>query len=236
MSKIEKVAVVTGGSQGIGAGIVHAYRNLGYAVIANSRDIKQGSDGDVIAVAGSIGDRGVATRVVDTAIERFGRIDTLINNAGIFISKPFTDYTANDFRDVLDVNLAGFFHVTHLALPHMLKQRQGHIVQITTALVGQPSSTVPAGLASLTKGGLDAVTRGLAMEYAKQGVRVNAVAPGIIKTPMHKPETHEFLSNLHPMGHMGEIADIVDAVLYLERAGFVTGETLHVDGGQHAGR
>lgn len=236
MSKIEKVAVVTGGSQGIGAGIVHAYRNLGYAVIANSRDIKQGSDGDVIAVAGSIGDRGVATRVVDTAIERFGRIDTLINNAGIFISKPFTDYTANDFRDVLDVNLAGFFHVTQLALPHMLKQRQGHIVQITTALVGQPSSTVPAGLASLTKGGLDAVTRGLAMEYAKQGVRVNAVAPGIIKTPMHKPETHEFLSNLHPMGHMGEIADIVDAVLYLERAGFVTGETLHVDGGQHAGR
>jgi NAD(P)-dependent dehydrogenase (short-subunit alcohol dehydrogenase family) len=236
MSKIEKVAVVTGGSQGIGAGIVHAYRNLGYAVIANSRDIKQGSDGDVIAVAGSIGDRGVATRVVDTAIERFGRIDTLINNAGIFISKPFTDYTANDFRDVLDVNLAGFFHVTQLALPHMLKQRQGHFVQITTALVGQPSSTVPAGLASLTKGGLDAVTRGLAMEYAKQGVRVNAVAPGIIKTPMHKPETHEFLSNLHPMGHMGEISDIVDAVLYLERAGFVTGETLHVDGGQHAGR
>jgi NAD(P)-dependent dehydrogenase (short-subunit alcohol dehydrogenase family) len=236
MSKIEKVAVVTGGSQGIGAGIVRAYRHLGYAVVANSRDIKQGSDGDVIAVAGPIGDRGVATRVVDTAIERFGRIDTLINNAGIFISKPFTDYTANDFRDVLDVNLAGFFHVTQLALPHMLKQRQGHIVQITTALVGQPSSTVPAGLASLTKGGLDAVTRGLAMEYAKQGVRVNAVAPGIIKTPMHKPETHEFLSNLHPMGHMGEIADIVDAVLYLERAGFVTGETLHVDGGQHAGR
>jgi NAD(P)-dependent dehydrogenase (short-subunit alcohol dehydrogenase family) len=236
MSKIEKVAVVTGGSQGIGAGIVRAYRNLGYAVIANSRDIKQGSDSDVIAVAGPIGDRGVATRVVDTAIERFGRIDTLVNNAGIFISKPFTDYTANDFRDVLDVNLAGFFHVTQLTLPHMLKQRHGHIVQITTALVGQPSSAVPAGLASLTKGGLDAVTRGLAMEYAKQGVRVNAVAPGIIKTPMHKPETHEFLSNLHPIGHMGEIADIVDAVLYLERAGFVTGETLHVDGGQHAGR
>jgi NAD(P)-dependent dehydrogenase (short-subunit alcohol dehydrogenase family) len=236
MSKIEKVAVVTGASRGIGAGIVHAYRKFGYAVIANSRDIEQGNDRDVVAVAGPIGDREIATRVVDTAIERFGRIDTLINNAGIFISKPFTDYTANDFRDVLDVNLAGFFHVTQLALPHMLKQRHGHIVQITTALVGQPSSAVPAGLASLTKGGLDAVTRGLAIEYAKQGVRVNAVAPGIIKSPMQMPETHEFLGNLHPMGHMGEITDIVDAVLYLEGAGFVTGETLHVDGGQHAGR
>ncbi|MGM4907485.1 SDR family NAD(P)-dependent oxidoreductase [Tardiphaga sp. 866_E4_N2_1] len=235
MSKIEKVAIVTGASQGIGAGIVKAYRDLGYAVIANSRNIKQGNDGHVIAVAGQIGEREVAARIVDTAIERFGRIDTLINNAGIFISKPFTDYTADDFRDVLDVNLAGFFHVTQLAVPHMLKQQRGHIVQITTALVDQPSSSVPAGLASLTKGGLDAVTRGLAIEYAKQGIRVNAVAPGIIKTPMHTPETHEFLGNLHPMGHMGEIADIVDAVLYLERAGFITGETLHVDGGQHAG-
>jgi NAD(P)-dependent dehydrogenase (short-subunit alcohol dehydrogenase family) len=236
MSKIEKVAIITGASRGIGAGIVQAYRKFGYAVIANSRDIEQGNDRDVVAVAGPIGDREVATRVVDTAIERFGRIDTLINNAGIFVSKPFTEYTVNDFRDVLDVNLAGFFHVTQLALPHMLKQRHGHIVQITTALVDQPSSAVPAGLASLTKGGLDAVTRGLAIEYAKQGVRVNAVAPGIIKTPMHKPETHEFLGNLHPMGHMGEIGDIVDAVLYLEGAGFITGETLHVDGGQHAGR
>jgi NAD(P)-dependent dehydrogenase (short-subunit alcohol dehydrogenase family) len=235
MSKIEKVAIVTGASQGIGAGIVKAYRDLGYAVIANSRNIKQGNDGHVIAVAGQIGEREVAARIVDTAIERFGRIDTLINNAGIFISKPFTDYTTDDFRDVLDVNLAGFFHVTQLAVPHMLKQQRGHIVQITTALVDQPSSSVPAGLASLTKGGLDAVTRGLAIEYAKQGIRVNAVAPGIIKTPMHTPETHEFLGNLHPMGHMGEIADIVDSVLYLERAGFITGETLHVDGGQHAG-
>jgi NAD(P)-dependent dehydrogenase (short-subunit alcohol dehydrogenase family) len=235
MSKIERVAVVTGASQGIGAGLVKAYRDLGYAVIANSRNIKQGNDTHVIAVAGQIGEREVAARIVDTAIERFGRIDTLINNAGIFISKPFTDYTADDFRDVLDVNLAGFFHVTQLAVPHMLKQQHGHIVQITTALVDQPSSSVPAGLASLTKGGLDAVTRGLAIEYAKQGIRVNAVAPGIIKTPMHTPETHEFLGNLHPMGHMGEIADIVDAVLYLERAGFITGETLHVDGGQHAG-
>lgn len=236
MSTINKVAVVTGASQGIGAGIVKAYRGLGYAVIANSRNIQQGDDEYVIAVDGSISDRDVAQRIVKTAIGRFGRIDTLINNAGIFISKPFTDYTSDDLRDIFDVNIAGFFHVTQLALPHMLEQQHGHILQITTALVGQPSSSVPAGLASLTKGGLDAVTRGLAIEYAKQGIRVNAVAPGVIKTPMHAPETHDFLGNLHPVGHMGEIADIVDAVIYLERAAFVTGETLHVDGGQHAGR
>jgi NAD(P)-dependent dehydrogenase (short-subunit alcohol dehydrogenase family) len=236
MSRIEKVAIVTGASQGIGAGIVKAYRDLGYGVIANSRNIVQGDDGDVIAVAGPIQDRQVAARAVDIAMERFGRIDTVINNAGIFISKPFTDYTAEDFSDVIDINVAGFFHVTQLAVPHMLKQQHGHIVQITTALVNQPSSSVPAGLASLTKGGLDAITRGLAIEYAQQGIRVNAVAPGIIKTPMHAPETYEFLGNLHPVGHMGEISDIVDAVLYLERAGFVTGETLHIDGGQHAGR
>jgi NAD(P)-dependent dehydrogenase (short-subunit alcohol dehydrogenase family) len=236
MSRVQKVAVVTGASQGIGAGIVKAYRGLGYAVIANSRNIQKGDDEHVVAVDGSIGDREVAQRIVKTAIDRFGRIDTLINNAGIFISKPFTEYTAEDLRDILQVNIAGFFHVTQLTIPHMLAQQHGHIVQITTALVGQPSSSVPAGLASLTKGGLDAATRGLAIEYAKRGIRVNAVAPGVIKTPMHAPETHDFLGNLHPVGRMGEIGDIVDAVLYLERAGFVTGETLHVDGGQHAGR
>ena len=236
MTSIQKVAIVTGASQGIGAGIVKAYRDNGYAVIANSRNIKQGDDGNVIAVAGSIGDRDVAARVAATAIERFGRIDTLINNAGIFISKPFTDYTVDDFRNVIDVNLAGFFHITQLAIPQMLKQQRGHIVQITTALVNQPISGVPAGLASLTKGGLDSITRGLAIEYARQGIRVNAVAPGVIKTPMHTPDTYEFLGNLHPMGHMGEVSDVVDAVLYLERAGFITGETLHIDGGQHAGR
>jgi len=236
MTSIQKVAIVTGASQGIGAGIVKAYRDNGYAVIANSRNIKQGDDGNVIAVAGSIGDRDVAARVATTAIERFGRIDTLINNAGIFISKPFTDYTVDDFRNVIDVNLAGFFHITQLAIPQMLKQQRGHIVQITTALVNQPISGVPAGLASLTKGGLDSITRGLAIEYARQGIRVNAVAPGVIKTPMHTPDTYEFLGKLHPMGHMGEVGDVVDAVLYLERAGFITGETLHIDGGQHAGR
>jgi NAD(P)-dependent dehydrogenase (short-subunit alcohol dehydrogenase family) len=236
MNTTQKVAIITGASQGIGAGIVQAYRDQGYAVVANSRNIKAGSDDGVIAVPGNIGDRTVAQQVVATAVERFGRVDTLINNAGIFISKPFTEYTVDDFNNVLDVNLGGFFHITQLALAQMLKRNQGHIVQITTTIVEQPLANVPAGLASLTKGGLAAITRGLAIEYATQGIRVNAVAPGIIKTPMHAPETHDFLGKLHPVGRMGEIQDIVDAVLYLERAGFVTGETINVDGGQHAGR
>ncbi|ANN65604.1 SDR family NAD(P)-dependent oxidoreductase [Bordetella bronchialis] len=236
MNTERKVAIITGASQGIGAGLVQAYRDQGYAVVANSRNIKAGSDDGVIAVPGHIGDRDVARQVVDTALDRYGRVDTLINNAGIFVSKPFTEYTAEDFRNVIDVNLGGFFHVTQFALAPMLKQERGHIVQITTALVDQPLAGVPAGLASLTKGGLASVTRGLAIEYARQGVRVNAVAPGIIRTPMHAPETHEFLNGLHPVGRMGDIQDIVDAVLYLERAGFVTGETIDVDGGQHAGR
>jgi len=231
-----KVAIVTGASQGLGAGIVQAYRKLGYAVVANSRNITPSSDDTLITVAGDIGDRATARKIVDTAIERFGRIDTLVNNAGIFISKPFTDYTVEDYTQALHVNLDGFFHITQAVLPHMLRQERGHIVQITTTLVNQAIAGVSAGLASLTKGGLDAATRGLAIEYAKQGIRVNAVAPGIIKTPMHAPETHDFLAQLHPMGRMGEIEDIVEAVLYLERAGFVTGETLNVDGGQHAGR
>ncbi|GAA3098777.1 SDR family oxidoreductase [Rhizobium viscosum] len=236
MSNEQKVAIVTGASQGIGAGIVEAYRKQGYVVVANSRNIRPSSDAGIVAVPGSIGERGVAEEVVKTAVERFGRVDTLINNAGIFIGKPFTDYTVEDFNNVIDVNIAGFFHVTQFGIAQMLKQGHGHIVQITTALVDQPIADVPTGLATLTKGGLDAVTRGLAIEYAKSGIRVNAVAPGIIRTPMHAPETHDFLKGLHPVGRLGEVSEIVDAVLYLEKAGFVTGETVNVDGGQHAGR
>jgi NAD(P)-dependent dehydrogenase (short-subunit alcohol dehydrogenase family) len=235
MKNAEKVVIVTGASQGIGAGVVQAYRELGYAVVANSRSIKPSSDEKVLSIAGDIGDRRVAQQIAEAAIERFGRIDTLVNNAGIFISKPFTDYTADDFRSVMDVNVAGFFHITQFALTQMLKQGSGHVVQITTALVDHPLSSVPAGLAALTKGGLDAVTRALAIEYAKNGIRVNAVAPGIIQTPMHSPANFEFLGNLHPVGRMGKISDVADAILYLEKAGFVTGETLNVDGGQHAG-
>lgn len=233
----DKVAIVTGASQGIGAGLVRGFREIGYRVVATSRGIQAdtGDDG-VVAVAGDIGDRGVAERVVATALERFGRIDTLVNNAGIFIGKPFTDYTVQDFHDVLNVNVAGFFHITQLAIAQMLRQASGHVVQITTALVEQPMSEVPSALATLSKGGLDAVTRGLAIEYAGRGIRVNAVAPGLIRTPMHASAPHAVLDALHPIGRMGEVRDIVEAVIYLERAGFVTGESLYVDGGQHAGR
>lgn len=232
----DKVAIVTGASQGIGAGLVQGFREIGYRVVATSRGIKPASDEGVATVAGDIGDRAIAQRVVATALDRFGRIDTLVNNAGIFIGKPFTDYTADDFQAVLNVNVAGFFHVTQLAIAHMLKQGGGHVVQVTTSLVGQPLSAVPSALATLSKGGLDAVTRGLATEYAGRGIRVNAVAPGLIKTPMHAGAPEAALGSLHPLGRMGEVREIVDAVLYLEGAGFVTGETLHVDGGQHAGR
>jgi NAD(P)-dependent dehydrogenase (short-subunit alcohol dehydrogenase family) len=172
---------------------------------------------------------------VGTAIARFGRVDTLVNNAGIFIGKPFTEYTAEDFNAKIATNVAGFFHITQRAAKEMLKQGSGHIVSITTSLTDQASSKVPTALANLTKGGINSATKALAIEYAAKGVRVNAVSPGIIKTPMHAPETHGFLDALHPMGHMGEVKDITDAVLYLESAPFVTGEILHVDGGQSAG-
>jgi NAD(P)-dependent dehydrogenase (short-subunit alcohol dehydrogenase family) len=236
MGAQQKVAIITGASQGIGEALVKAYRDRNFRVVATSRSIKPSSDPDVLAVAGDIADPKTAERVVSQAIERFGRVDSLVNNAGIFIAKPFTDYTDEDYARMLSTNLNGFFHITQRAAKEMLKQGSGHIVQITTSLVDHASSSVPSVLASLTKGGLSAATKSLAIEFAKKGVRVNAVAPGVIKTPMHKPETHEFLANLHPVGRMGEIRDIVDAVLYLEGAAFVTGETLHVDGGQSAGR
>jgi NAD(P)-dependent dehydrogenase (short-subunit alcohol dehydrogenase family) len=236
MTHAQKVAIVTGASQGIGAGIVKGYRDAGYAVVANSRNIQKSSDAGVITVPGDIGERTVAEAVVRTAVERFGRIDTLVNNAGIYIGKPFTEFTVDDYRNVIHVNLDGFFYITQLVIPKMQIQKSGHIVQITTSMVDQPIAVAGAGLAVLTKGGLDSVTRLLAIEYAKDGIRANAVAPGIIKTPMHAPKTHEFLANLHPVGRMGEVHEIVDAVLYLEKAMFVTGETLNVDGGQHAGR
>ncbi|WP_204061320.1 SDR family NAD(P)-dependent oxidoreductase [Microbispora corallina] len=231
----QKVAVVTGASQGIGAGLVAAYRKLGYAVVATSRTIAESLDRDVLSVRGDIADPTTADRVIEAGVERFGRIDTLVNNAGFFVAKPFTDYTPEEFSSLVAVNLGGFFRITQRALPHLLAQGGGHIIQITTSLVDHPNSSLPSALASLTKGGLQAATKALAIEYATRGVRVNAVSPGVIKTPMHAPETHEFLGGLHPVGHMGEVSDIVDAVLYLENAPFVTGEILHVDGGQNAG-
>ena len=235
MGAEQKVVIITGASQGIGAELVKAYRDRNYRVVANSRSIKPSSDPDVLTVAGDVADPRTADRLVTQAIERFGRIDSLVNNAGIFIAKPFTQYTDEDFASIVAINLGGFFALTRRVAAEMLKQGSGHIVQITTSLVDHANSNVPSVLASLTKGGLNAATKSLAIEYAKKGIRVNAVAPGVIKTPMHAPETHEFLANLHPVERMGEAKDIVDAVLFLESAGFVTGEILHVDGGQSAG-
>jgi len=190
----------------------------------------------VETVPGDIAQPGVGQRIVDAAMERFGRVDTVVNNAGIFIAKPFTDYTNEDYDAVTGVNLRGFFEVSRAAVAAMLsREGGGHIVNISTSLVDHANSQVPAALASLTKGGLDAVTKALAIEYAAQGIRSNAVALGVIQTPMHDPSTYEFLAKLHPVGRMGKIDDVVVAVVYLEAAPFVTGEILHVDGGQSAG-
>ena len=235
MSNSRKVAIITGASQGIGAGLVQAFRDRDYRVVANSRSIKPSSDPDILTVAGDISDRAVAERVVKEALAKFGRIDTLVNNAGIFVAKPFTQYTAEDYVNVMAVNVAGFFHITQAAVAEMEKQGSGHVVSITTSLTDHAIDGVPSVLASLTKGGMNAATKSLAIEYAKRGIRVNAVSPGIIKTPMHGVETHGALAGLHPVNRMGEISDIAQAVIYLESSGFVTGEILHVDGGQSAG-
>ena len=235
MSTEQKVAVVTGASQGIGAGILQAFRDRNYRVVATSRSIKPVADADIVTVQGDVGAPDTTKRVFEAAFERFGRVDTLVNNAGMFMAKPFTAYSQDDYATYMSTNVTGFFHMTQRALELMSKQGHGHIVTITTSLVDQPMSSVPAVLASLTKGALSAATKALAIEYARTGVRVNAVSPGIIKTPMHPPEAHQALAALHPMGRMGDVSDVVDAVLYLDGAGFVTGEILHVDGGQAAG-
>ena len=231
----QKVAVITGASQGIGAALVKAYRDRNYRVVATARSIKPSNDEELLAIPGDIADWKTAERVISEGVKKFGRIDTLVNNAGIFVAKPFTQYNEADYRNVLGVNLDGFFRITQLAIAEMEKQGRGHVVQVSTSLVDQASSKVPSVLASLTKGGLNAATKSLAIEYAKRGIRVNAVSLGVIKTPMHAVEAYDVLATLHPVGHMGEISDIVDAILYLETASFVTGEILHVDGGQSAG-
>jgi NAD(P)-dependent dehydrogenase (short-subunit alcohol dehydrogenase family) len=235
MSAERKVVIVTGASQGIGAGLVKAFHDRDYRVVANSRSIKPSDDPDILAVAGDISKPETAKEIVSEALRRFGRIDSLINNAGIFIGKRFPDYTETDFINMLSVNLAGFFYITQGTIAEMARQGSGHIVNITTTLADQANSKSPSALASLTKGGLNSVVKSLAIEYAPRNVRVNAVAPGVIKTPMHGAEKYDALAKAHPLGRMGEISDIVDAVLYLETAGFVTGEILHVDGGQNAG-
>ena len=236
MSDSRKVAIITGASQGIGAGLVEAFLKQGFRVVATSRSIKASSNPDVLTVAGDIADPATAQRLVEETLSRFGRIDTLVNNAGIFVARPFTEYTAEQYDRVTATNLDGFFMITQAAIREMEKQGHGHVVSITTTLVDQPTSKVPSVMASLTKGGIAAATKSLAVEYAGRGIRVNAVSPGIINTPMHPAEAHEFLAGLHPVGRLGEVSDIADAVLYLENASFVTGEILHVDGGQVAGQ
>jgi NAD(P)-dependent dehydrogenase (short-subunit alcohol dehydrogenase family) len=235
MSIDPKVAIVTGASRGIGAGLVKGFLQRNYRVVANSRAIDPRASPDVLAVAGDVADAKTADRIVSGALERFGRVDTLVNNAGVFLSKQFVDYSEADFEIIVGVNVAGFFHVSRRAVAPMLRQRSGHIVTITTSLVDQPMLAVPSALSALSKGGLNAATRSLAIEYAGKGIRVNAVSAGIIKTPMHRAETHDALAPLHPMRRMGTVEEIVEAVLYLDAAQFVTGEILHVDGGQHAG-
>jgi NAD(P)-dependent dehydrogenase (short-subunit alcohol dehydrogenase family) len=231
----DRVAVITGASQGIGAGLVSAYRDAGFKVVANSRSIGASTDRDVIHVPGDIGDPQTADEIMSAGVETFGRIDTLVNNAGMFIAKPFTLYTREDLDAFLSTALCGFFFISQHAVRAMERQASGHIVNITATIAEQPMNGVPAVLASLTKGGINAATRALAIEYAARGIRVNAVAPGIIKTPMHPEPAYGALAAMHPVGRMGEIADVVSAVMYLEHAGFVTGEVAHVDGGQSAG-
>jgi NAD(P)-dependent dehydrogenase (short-subunit alcohol dehydrogenase family) len=230
-----KVVIVTGASQGIGAGLVRGFRDRHYNVVATSRSIERSSDPGILTIASDISSPEAGERVVGEAVKRFGRVDSLVNNAGIFIGKPFTDYTEADFASAIGTNLGGFFRVTQAAIVQMAWQRSGHVVNISASLVDHPNSQIPAFLASVTKGGLNYATRALAIEYASRGIRVNAVAPGHVKTPMHPAETHEALAKFHPLGRMAEVSDIVDAVLFLEFAEFVTGEILHVDGGQSVG-
>jgi NAD(P)-dependent dehydrogenase (short-subunit alcohol dehydrogenase family) len=232
------VAIITGASRGIGAGLVAGYRGAGYAVVGVARSFPPGAgdESDYVAVTGDLADAHTAGRAVDQARDRFGRIDALINNAGIYIGKPFTEYTFEDYAAITAVNLTGFFHITQLAIAEMVDRGGGHVVNVSTSLVDNADSTRPAALPALTKGGLVAATRSLAIEYASRGVRVNAVSLGVIKTPDHDPASYKGLEALHPLGRVGEVTDVVDAILYLERATFVTGEALHVDGGQAVGR
>jgi NAD(P)-dependent dehydrogenase (short-subunit alcohol dehydrogenase family) len=229
------VAIITGASQGIGAGLVAGYRQRGWAVVANALAIEAADDPAVLTVEGDVSEPATGDRIVGEALRQFGRIDTLINDAGVYIGKPFTEYTDADYATVVGVNLTGFFIMTQRVIPEMLKNSGGHVVSMSATVAENADSAVPAALAALTKGGLAAATRSLAIEYASRGIRFNAVSPGIIQTPLHDPDSYAADAALVPMGRVGQVADIVDGVLFLESSPYITGETLHVDGGQVAG-
>jgi NAD(P)-dependent dehydrogenase (short-subunit alcohol dehydrogenase family) len=233
-----KTAIITGASRGIGAGIVEAFLKQGYKVVATSRNVSQQLNAShaMVLIDGDIGKPETAAMVVEAAIKNFGSIDVLVTNAGIFFTKPFTEFSITDFNALVSTNLLGFLYITQLAVKQMLKQKSGSVVSITAALADQPILGVNGSVPMITKGGLNAIIRSLAIEYAKQGIRFNAVAPGVVDTPMHKDNPKDFLKTLQPMGSISNVKDIADAVLYLAQAGLVTGEVLHVDGGVHAGR
>jgi NAD(P)-dependent dehydrogenase (short-subunit alcohol dehydrogenase family) len=231
----QRVAIITGASQGIGAGIVAGYRQRGWAVVASARTIKPSGDPDVLAVEGDISEPATGDRVVGAAIRQFGRVDTLVNDAGVYIGKRFTDYTDADYATVVGVNLTGFFTMTQRVIPEMLKNSGGHVVTMAATVAENADSALPAALAALTKGGLAAATRSLAIEYASSGIRFNAVSPGIIQTPLHDPASYASSAEHVPVKRVGQVADIVDGVLFLESSPYITGETLHIDGGQVAG-
>src|SRR6516164_5490683 len=241
MNRTRKTAIVTGASQGIGAGIVKAFVERDYNVVANSLKVSQSTEvtaSDRVAlVEGDIGDPATAARIVEAALSRFQSIDVLANNAGIFFTKPFTDYTAEDFQSLVSTNLAGFLYVTQLAVKQMLAQKAGgSIVTITAALASNPIRGVTAAVPMITKGGLETITQHLAMEYARDGIRVNAVAPGAVYTPLHRNTPKDVMESLSPMGRPSTVKDITDAVMYLTDAATVTGNILYVDGGAHFGR
>jgi len=233
----KKTAIVTGASQGIGAGLVEAFLKEAYNVVGTSLNVQSlTASSNLVLVEGDIGKPETAAKTVDAAINHFGTIDVLVNNAGILRTKPFTDFATEDFNALFSTNLLGFLYITQLTVKQMLKQKSGNVVTITASLADQPVASEPASVSMITKGGLNSVTRSLAIEYAKDGIRFNAVAPGVVDSPMHKDDSKEFLKTFQPMGKIVEVKDIVDAVLYLAQADQVTGEILHVDGGSHAGR
>ena len=241
MAKIQKTVIVTGGSQGIGSGAVQAFLDRDYNVVATSRNVTKSKDlpssPKLALVDGDIAEATTAARVAETAIGTFGSIDALINNAGIFFTKPFTDYTAEDFKRLVSTNLDGFIYMTQLAIKQMLAQKSGgSIVSITASLADNPVAGVNASIPMITKGGINAITRSLAIEYAKDGIRVNAVAPGVVDTPLQRNSPKDFLKGLSPMGTISSVQEIVDAVIYMTEAPHVTGEVLHVDGGAHIGK